>query len=138
MKKLLIATAALVASLAGGLYAANTGHAVDNVPNSSQLEPFGLVLSNPQGAVPMRAAPVVTDAAVAAAHSSALQTQYLHCVDPNASPAIDEDCWVVSVDPSNIRVHGIPGQPDPKPATWALVLVNATTDTPEQEFYSNN
>lgn len=140
LKKLLVG-AALAASLAGVLYGASAGKSAANaaLPTTSQMAPFGIAFSNPQGAIPNAAdGAAAAIAASTAANASVLGTHYYHCVDPNASPAIDQDYWVVSVDPSNVRVHGIPGQPDPKPATWAIVLVDPATGDAMQEFYSNN
>jgi hypothetical protein len=35
-----------------------------------------------------------------------VDAQYMHCVDTTRAPAIDQDCWVVSIDPGGMKAPG--------------------------------
>jgi hypothetical protein len=109
--------------------------------SASQLAPHGIVLSSPAGAPPATA--VGNAAANRAAinfmgsNASVLETQYMHCVDNTASnPEINQDCYVVVVNPSAIHFAGSP-QVIPPSATWGIVMVDPAGNIIEAAGGSN-
>jgi hypothetical protein len=94
-----------------------------------QLSAGGIQLTSPEGTSPADAG----QAAAAASKSfgaPALESHFAHCVDTNASPSIDEDCWAVALDVSHLDLVGgtPPGGPPAKPLTYLVVLVDPATD----------
>jgi hypothetical protein len=72
---------------------------------------------------------LAADTAVSAATGAAiLNDQYVHCQVPGAVPPINQDCWVVSVDPTQIGGFSATEQdPNPAPPALAAVMVDPTT-----------
>lgn len=94
-----------------------------------KLAQNGIILSAAQGAAPSDAS---GQAAATAASGdfggrSILEYHYAHCVDTQRVPAISEDCWAVSLDPTGITSNPPPGHPL-QFATYDLVLINPTND----------
>ena len=76
---------------------------------ASQLASQGVTLS------PVAAPAALTTSATGAANAAStfqggnqalVQPQYMHCVDTTREPALDQDCWVVSIDPAGMTAPG--------------------------------
>jgi hypothetical protein len=80
--------------------------------------------------------PAAISAAEAFQGAKALTEQYMHCSDTSMTPALDEDCWVVSIDPTGMTdpsggpAPAASGQQQalsPAPLQYDLVLVDPAT-----------
>jgi hypothetical protein len=94
--------------------------------SAAQLADGGIHLTKPLGTSTAAAG----DAAAAAGSNwfgdlKILESKFVHCVDRNLHPAVDEDCWAVSLDTANF--HPVGGTPPPGPVakspTYLMVLV---------------
>jgi hypothetical protein len=120
-RRLLGAIALATASVAAALTASNGSSAsAPPMPTGAQWAPFNVTISPAQSApsVPEQAA---DNAASAATGATVLNDQYVHCDVPGAVPPINQDCYVVLVDPTQMPESSAtaPG--------WAAVLVDPTT-----------
>ena len=93
---------------------------------AAKLAVAGITLSAPSGPTPSAAD---GDAAATAASldyggRSILESHYAHCTDTQSVPALSEDCWAISLDPSGLSASG----PVDQQATYLLVLIDPTTD----------
>lgn len=133
-KKYAYIIALLLCAAAAGVFATSNGKSDPPFPFTTvtpqELAGGGVALTQAQTS-PSGAAVAQS---VANAHASAAlgqaavrESHYVHCLDTNEVPAIDEDCYVVSVDASDLPVVAAPGFPDPPPMKWAVVLVDPTT-----------
>lgn len=136
MKRKYAYIAALVAAaIAAGGFAASNGKSDPPFPFSTvtpaELAANGVALTAAQHAPPSLAvAQSVANAHAsdALANAAVRESHYVHCSDTFEVPAIDEDCYAVSLDPSVIPVvwaAHIPGPP-PAPMKWAVVLVDTS------------
>ena len=134
-KALVIAGLTAVLGTAGGLLLTQRGQGATGGPQNvtpSELAFFGITLSNPQTPTPSAANAQAAAAAVTAEvndDSAVTQQNYMHCSDTNDVPAVNEDCWVISLKPTDVPFGGsTPAAGDPAPAKWALALVDPSTD----------
>lgn len=58
--------------------------------------------------------------------SAVREVQFVHCEAPGAQPPVSQDCWVVSLDPSNYGSHG-PFGAKPIQATYAVGVVDPSS-----------
>jgi len=139
VKRLIALTiAALVAAVAIALGVSTSTNAVAiPTPTGTQLAGFGVSFTPAHASV----AGGSSNSALATAGQStgltALQATYQYCSDPNVHPAIAQDCWVVVMQPGQ-HFPGAPGEPDPKPATWSLVLVDPSSGNVLERLAANN
>lgn len=129
-----VAAALSVGAALGALLLASspTGYSSNAWPfatvTPAQLAPAGVTLSDPtsslNGAVSLSSA---ESAASAAFGASVREIHAMHCVDTTAVPNIDQDCYVVSVDPSKVPLMSSSVMPAPDPPVWAIVLVDPST-----------
>ncbi len=54
------------------------------------------------------------------------ETKFVRCIVANEDPAVDRDCWAVSLVPTELFSHGPPGTKI-KAASYLLVLVDPVT-----------
>lgn len=110
-------------------------------PTPTQLDGSGVTLSTPLAALPSGGISVAAASSSANAYfggaASIQKVEYMHCADASAVPNIDQDCYVVAVDPSVVPIMGSP-QVDPKPATWAIVLVDPVSGNVIEAKAANN
>jgi hypothetical protein len=120
-----VAVAALTA--AGGN---STGAPVTvSTVSAATLANGGITLTAPQASSPTVAA---GDAAATAASNTyggreVLEYHFAHCVDSESVPALDEDCWAVSLDPGDLASsppRGFSG----KQFSYLLVLIDPAND----------
>jgi hypothetical protein len=93
----------------------------------TQLAGAGVTLSDPQAPVPGTAVSASAAAQVASAmnNSAVKEVHYMHCANTWVRPQINQDCYAVSIDPTNTPILGDPDMStNPKPATWELVMVS--------------
>jgi len=89
------------------------------------LSANGIDLTAPQGSSTTAAGQAAAATASRAFGGATVrESHFAHCVDPNLSPAIDQDCWAISLDPSGFHSHPPMGQP--AAATYLIVLVDST------------
>ena len=93
----------------------------------AQLYAAGVTLSNAQAPVPATAVSASAAAQVAKEmdNSAVKEVHYMHCVNTFVRPQINQDCYAVSIDPTNAPILGAPNLPTTsRPATWELVMVD--------------
>lgn len=106
---------------------------------ASQLAGQGVTLT--PGTAPAGLAVSATEAAAAAStfqggRSPLVGAQYMHCVDTTRVPAIDQDCWVVSIDasgmfaPGGILMPSSTGSSAGIPLHFDIVFVDPTSGQP--------
>jgi hypothetical protein len=110
---------------------------------ASQLASDGVSLSDPQSAAPAAAVSSQAVAQAASAYeggAAVREVHYMHCVDAWArNPSINQDCYAVSLDPSNVVELGSPLlKAQPKPATWEVVMVDPATGNVIDDRAGNN
>lgn len=107
----------------------------------AQLASDGVTLDSPQAGIPsaaVSASVAEADASAALGNAAVREEHYMHCVDAQATnPSINQDCYVVSVDPSNIPIEGSSKFPVPAPMKWAVVLIDPATGNVIEEKASN-
>lgn len=111
-----------------------------SAPTPSQMAGSGVTLSSPVSPIPAGAASTATADSAASSYFGGVSVraeQYMHCTDTDAVPNINQDCYVVSVDPSAVPLMGSP-QVMPKPATWAIVLIDPATGNVIEAKAGNN
>lgn len=132
---------ALARATAGGSSASELLGVPGQGPSAAQLAPFGLALTDPHGAVPASptAAQAAENAVANVSGARALNAIYAHCVDANLTPALDQDCWVVNLNPSDTEYPGsMPGDGTPPPANWYIALVDPDTNKPLEGLSSSH
>lgn len=98
----------------------------------AQLAAQGVTLT--PVATPTSLATTAADASAAASsftgHAPLVSPQYMHCVDTAHNPQIDQDCWVVSTDTTNMSAPIAAGA-GVKAAQigWDITFVDPTTGT---------
>lgn len=103
-----------------------------NAVSAGKLAAGGITLSAPQSAG--SAASTTAGEAAAAAASSALggrtvqEYHHAHCVDTQKVPALNEDCWAVSLDPSGLTSNPPPGFAAQQ-ASYLIALIDPATQT---------
>ncbi len=121
---------------------------VSTAAQSSSSWPFANVTASQLASQGVTVSPVAspatlpTSATVAANAASAfqggnqalVQPQYMHCVDTTAQPPLDQDCWVVSIDPSGMTAPGgavagtvSSGASSSIPIHWDVVFVDPSS-----------
>lgn len=133
---MLVIGVSFATALAGGaknVRSAGTPLAVPfNAVSTAKLAAAGITLSVPQSAGP--AASTTAGEGAAAAASRALdgrtvrEYHYAHCVDTQKVPALDQDCWAVSLDPSGLTSNPPPGFAAQQ-ATYLIALIDPATQT---------
>jgi hypothetical protein len=134
--RFVLVAAVAVAALLGGLAMAVAGNKsqaplpVGDVAASS-LAGAGITLTPASAATPNAGAVVSTaskalEIAAGDSHVQAKAGEYVHCDDPNAAPPVSQDCWAVSIDPSQFHSHG-PSTGTPIQATYAVELIDPAT-----------
>jgi hypothetical protein len=105
-----------------------------------QLAEGGIQLSTPQNAASPSANATEGQTAEAAARSwfggigQVLESHYAHCVDSTANPPISEDCWAVSLDPTNIAAPTV-GPPANPPGVTTDTTATTTTQQAARPSY---
>jgi hypothetical protein len=97
----------------------------------AQLATDGITLSNPEFPSPLNAVSSNTAAATASqavSGGTVYETHYVHCLNTDANPQLNEDCWVSSVSTGNL-----PAFPDPNTGQravygWAIVVMSPQGD----------
>lgn len=131
----------VVLAVASGVVALETATAgksstTPSVPfttvSAAKLALGGITLSPPQNT----AAPTAADGQAAAAAASkfyggrtVLEYHFVHCVDTQKAPALSQDCWAVSLDPTGIAFDGPEGSSTSQDASYLLVLIDPATDS---------
>ena len=118
---------------------ANNGHSASNPPAvtfstvpATKLALGGIALSVSTAAVTNSASQSAGAAAAAAASKDfegrkILEYHYAHCVDTQRVPALSQDCWAVSLDPTGLASNPPAGVPT-QPFSYLVVLVDPVTD----------
>jgi hypothetical protein len=127
---LVVAAAAIVGSLAVGLSRVTSGSSAVVPPgmsfaavSASTLASEGIVLTQPSAtpAVPRASADAMAQTLFPG--RAVREAQFVHCLVSNITPAIDQDCWAYSLDPSGFHSHG-PSSSTPIPATYLVALID--------------
>jgi hypothetical protein len=128
--------AAVVAAVAFGLASTSVHSAAPPAPVLLTAVPPSVLLADGISLTQPNTASGATATAQAAATTAAQQQlngnaveeiKYAHCSVTNEAPPVNEDCWVVSLDPSGFTSHGPEGS-TPIPATYLVALVDPNTD----------
>lgn len=130
-----LATAAAILAAVAASLTATRGHAGSPFPYSTvtpaQMAQGGVSLTAafnaaPQAAVGLQAAAIAASRAENGAR--VLEDHLMHCTDEWArNPRVDQDCYAVSVDPSNVPVLINPQDPVFNKPTWEVVFIDPTT-----------
>jgi hypothetical protein len=88
----------------------------------------GISFSPAQTAAPSGASQSNAATAASQAHGgqAAQSAVWMHCQDTARNPALNQDCWVVSLDITGMKEYGAPGT-SATPATFAIELVDPST-----------
>lgn len=119
-----IALCAACVAGCGGAAASSTARDASRSLPITKLAGAGIYLSPPT------THPLVTsEQAVSKAGGSAVAVALEHVTDSRSRPAIDQDGWVVALDPrDNHRAAGPPGS-SLAPASFWVIIVDSTTGT---------
>jgi len=98
--------------------------------SSGKLAAGGITLSAPHGSIPTSSAGEAAASAASQAFggNKVREYHYAYCVDTQKVPALAQDCWAVSLDPSGYGGGGTPHTGPASPATYLLVLVDPSDD----------
>lgn len=58
---------------------------------------------------------------------SVIDEQYAHCIESVYVPPVDQDCWVVALDPSGMVTSSLGSNPS-QPLRYFFALIDPTTD----------